>query len=98
MEVTALGAVSFLKLLECSFYRLVETGVIQKAGEDEYILGDVVEAYLRNQFDSEELTVGRTRLTTAQAEVTEQRRKLQCASAVMKIWSDTCQTQKYDCF
>ena len=86
MKVTALGAVSFLKLLEYSSYWLVETGVIPNAGEDEYILGDVVEAYLRNQFDSEELIVVRTRLTTAQAEVTEQRRKLQCASAVMKVW------------
>ena len=93
VKVTANEAASFLKLPERSFYRLVETGVIPKAGDGEYILGEVVEAYWRNQFDSEGLKAAQTRLTTAQAELkelelAEQRGEMHRASAIRKIWSE----------
>ena len=37
-KVSALEAAKFLNLPERSFYRLVETGVIPKSGDGEYIL------------------------------------------------------------
>ena len=93
VKVTANEAASFLKLPERSFYRLVETGVIPKAGDGEYILGEVVEAYWRNQFDSEGLKAAQTRLVTAQAELkeaelAENRGELHRASAIAKVWTD----------
>ena len=93
MKVTAHEAASFLNLPERSFYRLVETGVIPKAGEGEYILGEVVESYWRNQFDSEGLKAAQTRLVTAQAELkeaelAENRGELHRASAIAKVWTD----------
>ncbi len=99
IKVTAPEAASFLNLPERSFYRLVETGIIPKAGEGEYILGDVVEAFWRNQFDSEGLTAARTRLVTAQAELAEtelaeQRGELHRASAVIKVWADNVSNAK----
>lgn len=99
LKVTGPEAAAFLKLPESSFYRLVETGVIPKSGVGEYILGEVVEAYWRNQFDSEGLTAARTRLTTAQAELAEaelaeQRGELHRASAVMKVWADNVSNAK----
>ena len=99
LKVSAPEAAAFLKLPERSFYRLVETGIIPKAGDGEYILGDVVEAYWRNQFDSEGFTAARTRLVTAQAELAEaelaeQRGELHRASAVMKVWADNVSNAK----
>ncbi|MBQ7216296.1 MAG: helix-turn-helix domain-containing protein [Synergistaceae bacterium] len=93
MKVTAPEAAAFLNLPERSFYRLVETGVIPKAGEGEYILGEVVESYWRNQFDSEGLKAAQTRLVTAQAELkeaelAENRGELHRASAIAKVWTD----------
>ena len=49
LRVTPAEAASFLKLSESSFYRLVKAGIIPRAGDGEYILGDVVESYWRNQ-------------------------------------------------
>ena len=93
LRVTPAEAASFLKLSESSFYRLVKAEIIPKAGDGEYILGEVVEAYWRNQFDSEGLKAAQTRLTTAQAELkelelAEQRGELHRASAIAKVWAD----------
>ncbi|MBQ9564281.1 MAG: helix-turn-helix domain-containing protein [Synergistaceae bacterium] len=92
-KVNASEAAAFLNLSERSFYRLVEAGTIPKAGDGEYILGDITDAYWRNQFDSEGLTAARTRLVTAQAELAEAelaeaRGELHRASAVVKVWTD----------
>ena len=92
-RVNASEAAAFLGLPERSFYRLVESGVIPKVGDGEYILGEVTDAYWKNCFDSEGLTVARTRLVTAQAELAEAelaeaRGELHRASAVMKVWAD----------
>ena len=93
MRVTPSEAALFLKLPERSFYRLVEQGVIPKAGDGEYILGEVVEAYWHNQFDTEGLKAAQTRLVTAQAELkeaelAENRGELHRASAIAKVWTD----------
>ena len=93
MKVTAPEAAAFLNLSQRSFYRLVETKVLPKAGEGEYILGEVVEAYWRSQFDTEGLKAAQTRLVTAQAELkeaelAEQRGELHRASAIAKVWTD----------
>ena len=92
-KVTPAEAALFLKLPERSFFRLVETGVIPKVSEGEYLLGEVVESYWRNQFDSEGLKAAQTRLVTAQAELkenelAEQRGELHRASVVQKIWGE----------
>lgn len=92
-KVTGPEAAAFLNLPERSFYRLVETGVIPKAGDGEYVLGEVVESYWRNQFDSEGLKAAQTRLVTAQAELkeaelAENRGELHRSSAVAKVWTD----------
>lgn len=92
-KVNASEAAAFLALPERSFYRLVESGVIPKVGDGEYILGEVTDAYWKNCFDSEGLTAARTRLVTAQAELAEAelaeaRGELHRASAVMKVWAD----------
>jgi len=93
LRVTPSEAAAFLQVPERTFYRLVETGVIPKAGDGEYILGEVVESYWRNQFDTEGLKAAQTRLTTAQAELkelelAEQRGELHRASAIAKVWAD----------
>ncbi len=93
LRVTPSEAAAFLQVPERTFYRLVETGVIPKAGDGEYILGEVVESYWRNQFDTEGLKAAQTRLTTAQAELkelelAEQRGELHKASAIAKVWAD----------
>ena len=93
IRVTPAEAAAFLQVPERTFYRLVETGVIPKAGDGEYILGEVVESYWRNQFDTEGLKAAQTRLTTAQAELkelelAEQRGELHRASAIAKVWAD----------
>ena len=49
IRVTPSEAAAFLQVPERTFYRLVETGIIPKAGDGEYILGEVVESYWRNQ-------------------------------------------------
>ena len=92
-KVTAPEAAAFLKLPERTFYRFVETGIIPKVGDGEYILGEVVESYWRNQFDTEGLKAAQTRLVTAQAELkelelAEERGELHRASAVVKVWTD----------
>lgn len=98
-KVSALEAAKFLNLPERSFYRLVETGVIPKFGDGEYILGDVVEAYWKSRFDSEGLTAARTRLVTAQAELAEaelaeERGELHRAAAVMYVWAENVTNAK----
>lgn len=97
--VNASEAAAFLALPERSFYRLVESGVIPKAGDGEYILGEVTDAYWKNCFDSEGLTAARTRLVTAQAELAEAelaeaRGELHRASAVVKVWADNVTNAK----
>ena len=92
-NVSASEAAKFLKLPERTFYRFVEQGVIPKVADGEYILGEVVEAYWRNNFDSEGLKTAQTRLVTAKAELAEtelaeQRGELHRASAVVKVWAD----------
>ena len=93
IRVTPAEAAAFIQVPERTFYRLVETGIIPKAGDGEYILGEVVESYWRNQFDTEGLKAAQTRLTTAQAELkelelAEQRGELHRASAIAKVWAD----------
>ena len=93
MTVNFEEVAKFLNLSKSSFYRLIESGVIPKSEDGEYILGEVVEAYWRNQFDSEGLKAAQTRLVTAQAELkeaelAEQRGELHRASAIAKVWAD----------
>ena len=87
-------AAVFLNMSKSAFYRLIESGVIPKSEDGKYILGEVVESYWRNQFDSEGLKVAQTRLVTAQAELkeselAEQRGELHRASAIAKVWTDS---------
>lgn len=93
MPVTFDEAAKFLGLSKSSFYRLIETGIIPKSSNGEYILGEVVESYWRSQFDPESLKAAQTRLVTAQAELkelelAEERGELHRASAVVKVWTD----------
>jgi len=86
-------AADFLNMSKSSFYRLIESGVIPKSDDGKYTLSEVVEAYWRNQFDSEGLKAAQTRLVTAQAELkeaelAEQRGELHRASAIAKVWTD----------
>ena len=92
-------AARFLNLSKSTFFRLIEAGVIPKSEDGNYILGEVVEAYWRNQFDSEGLVTAKTRLTTAMAEIkenelAEQRGELHRASAVVKVWTDNVMNAK----
>ena len=92
-------AAKFLNLSKSTFFRLIEAGVIPKSEDGNYILGEVVEAYWRNQFDSEGLVTAKTRLTTAMAELkenelAEQRGELHRASAVVKVWTDNVMNAK----
>ena len=93
MKVSFEEVAKFLNLSKSSFYRLIESGVIPKSEDGEYILGEVVESYWRNQFDTEGLKAAQTRLTTAQAEIkelelAETRGELHRASAIAKVWAD----------
>ena len=91
--ISAPEAALLLRMPERSFFRLVETGIIPKSSDGEYILGEVVESYWRSQFDSESLKAAQTRLVTAQAELkelelAEERGELHRAAAVVKVWTD----------
>ncbi len=86
-------AAKFLNMSKSAFYRLIKSGVIPKSDDGKYILGEVVESYWRNQFDSKGLKAAQTRLVTAQAELkenelAEQRGELHRASAIAKVWTD----------
>lgn len=92
-RVTPDEAAKFLNLSRATFYRLVDSGSIPKSDSGEYVLGEVVEAYWRSQFDSEGLLAAKTRLTTATAEIQElklsqERGEVVRSSAVMKVWCD----------
>lgn len=99
-KVRGVEAAAFLNIPERTFYHFVETGVIPKAEDGGgFVLGEVTEAYWRNQFDSEGLTAARTRLVTAQAEMAEaelaeKRGELHRASAVVKVWTDNVMNAK----
>ena len=91
--ISAPEAALLLRMPQRSFFRLVEIGTIPKSSNGEYILGEVVEAYWRSQFDPESLKAAQTRLVTAQAELkelelAEERGELHRASAVVKVWTD----------
>lgn len=91
--ISAPEAAALLKISERTFNRLVANDIIPKNDYGEYILGNVVESYWKNQFESEGLTAARTRLVTAQAELAEaelaeQRGELYRASAIAKVWAD----------
>jgi phage terminase Nu1 subunit (DNA packaging protein) len=91
--VSGVEAAAFLGLPERAFYRMVEEGVIPKAGSGEYILGDVTEAYWQSRFGSEGLEAEQTRLTKAKADLAElnlaeQRGEVHRAAAVMRVWAD----------
>ena len=91
--ISAPEAALLLRMPERSFFRLVETGIIPKSSDGEYILGEVVESYWRSQFDPESLKAAQTRLVTAQAELkelelAEERGELHRAAAVVKVWTD----------
>ena len=93
MTVNYEEAAKFLKLSKSAFFRLIEAGVIPKSDDGIYVLGEVVDDYWRNQFDSEGLKAAQTRLVTAQAELkenelAEQRGELHRASAIAKVWTD----------
>ena len=93
MRVSFDQVADFLHVSKSAFYRLIKAGVIPKSEDGKYILGEVVEAYWRNQFDSEGLKAAQTRLVTAQAELkeaelAEQRGELHRASAIAKVWTD----------
>ena len=86
-------AIIFLGIPRRSFFRLVEVGVIPKADDGQYILGDIAEAYWKHCSNSEGLEAEQTRLTKAKAdmaelELAEQRGEMHRASAVMKVWAD----------
>ena len=93
MAVNYEEAANFLNLSKSAFFRLIDAGIIPKSEDGVYILGEVVDAYWRNQFDSEGLKAAQTRLVTAQAELkeaelAEQRGELHRASIVQKIWGE----------
>ena len=77
-------AAAFLNMSKSAFYRLIEAGVIPKSDDGKYILGEVVESYWRNQFDSEGLKVAELK----ENELAEQRGELHRASAIAKVWTD----------
>ena len=91
--ISAPEAAAFLKISERTFNRLVANNIIPKNDYGEYIFGEVVESYWRNQFDTEGLKAAQTRLVTAQAELkeaelAENRGELHRASAIAKVWTD----------
>ncbi|MBR1486258.1 MAG: helix-turn-helix domain-containing protein [Synergistaceae bacterium] len=93
LRVSPIEAANFLKLSERTFYRLVEEGIIPKLDNGVYVLGEVVEAYYKNQNSMKGLTAAKTRLATAKAEMAElelaeQRGELVRESAIIKVWTD----------
>jgi phage terminase Nu1 subunit (DNA packaging protein) len=97
--VSAVEAAAFLDLNERVFYRMVEEGILPKAGSGEYILGDVTEAYWKARLGTEGLEAEQTRLTKAKAdlaelELAEQRGEVHRASAVMRVWADNVTNAK----
>ena len=47
-RVNAKEAAKFLKVSRTTFYRLIESGIIPKSDNGEYLLGEIVESYWRN--------------------------------------------------
>lgn len=91
--LSASEAAVFLNLPERSFFRLVEDGVIPKVGDGRYLLGEIMEAYWKDKYNTAGLEAAQTRLTTAKAELAElelaeERGEVHRAAAVMKVWSE----------
>ncbi len=99
MKVTALEAADFLGLPERTFYRFVEQGIIPKVDDGEYVLGEVSKAYWLSQFEGKGLTVAKTRLTMAKAELkelelAEEKGKFVRASIIEKTWANNVSNAK----
>ncbi|MBR0317503.1 MAG: hypothetical protein IJQ99_11630 [Synergistaceae bacterium] len=92
-KISAIEAANFLRLPERTFYKYVEDGVIPKIRDGEYLLGDVVNSYWRNQMGKKGLMIAKTRLTNAEAELrelelAEQRGDVIRKSAVSMAWGE----------
>lgn len=97
--VSTAEAIAFLELNERAFHRLVSGGVIPKAANGEYILGDITKAYWESRFAAEGLEAEQTRLTKAKADLAEldlaeQRGEVHRAAAVMRVWADNVMNAK----
>jgi hypothetical protein len=97
--VSTAEAIAFLDLNERTFHRLVAEGAIPKAGNGEYILGAITEAYWKARLGTEGLEAEQTRLTKAKAdlaelELAEQRGEIHRAPAVMRVWADNVMNAK----
>ena len=97
--VTAIEAAEFLGLSERTFYRLVEQGIIPKVDDGEYSLGEVAKAYWLTQSEGKGLTIAKTRLTMAKAELKEleleeEKGNVIRASVVEKIWASNVLSAK----
>ena len=97
--VSTAEAIAFLELNERTFHRLVKDGVIPKAANGEYILGDITKAYWESRFATEGLEAEQTRLTKAKADLAEltlaeQRGEVHRATAVMRVWADNVMNAK----
>ena len=93
MKVNFDEAAKFLKLSKSNFYRLIESGVLPKSEDSEYVLGEVVDAYYQRRSNPEDLKAEQTRLTAVQAdlkelELAELRGELHRGEAVLKVWTE----------
>ena len=91
-KIRGVEAAALLNIPERTFYYLVEVGVIPKSEDGTFVLGAVLDAYIRKQTDTNSLTAAKIRLTTAQAEKEElelekRRGELVSAEAVKKVWA-----------
>lgn len=92
-EVNHEQAAKFLNISKSTFYKLIDQGVIKKADDGIYILGEVVDAYYKNLLGNKGLEAARTRLANADAEkreleVAEMKGQMFRASDVSKAWTD----------
>lgn len=93
VEVNHEQAAKFLNISKSLFYKLVEQGVIKKADDGVYILGEVVDAYYKNLLGNKGLAAARTRLANAEAEIrelelAEKKGQMFRTSDVSKAWTD----------
>ena len=94
-EISPVEAARLLKLPESSFFLLVQKGIIPKTGGDEhdYILGDVIDAYIEYLFDTKGLKEAQTELIRTRAK--KEKRELDAldgelvpVSVVMKVYTE----------
>ncbi len=92
-KITWREAALLLGKSKSAFFRLIESGVIPRSDDGDYILGEVLDGYYNSKIDDSGLIEAQTRLINANAEIkelklAEMKGQTFRASDVSRAWTD----------